>query len=235
MHLRKHTAKVLVCLTAAVVLTIIAFTARLSGPGKLELQLRNAIAARDYSAVQALLARGANVNHFYYPFDNDQTWTPLHLAASGGDCEMIHLLLKYGADPSIEDGRGEVPIMTFLTMCDDSQLYGDSLRLLLDVTSEVNIVDRNGRSILHLAARYGSAEAVQQVLNRGANVDAVDALGESPLRYSVDTSNDRIQKIEILLRAGADPNSKAKDGRSPRQVVDESSDEEVRRLLAPVP
>lgn len=47
--------------------------------------------------LEALLAAGANPNV------RDSQTTPLHLPASNGDLQTVRLLLRYGADPTLED------------------------------------------------------------------------------------------------------------------------------------
>jgi len=69
--------------------------------------------------VKLLLEAGANPNvksksgiptETYYRDIKVIGETPLHLAAAYGSKEMIELLLKYNADPSIKDDRDESPL-----------------------------------------------------------------------------------------------------------------------------
>ena len=55
--------------------------------------LLQATEAGDIVQMQALLAKGAEVNA-----RNAHGWTPLHVAAAGGDPAVIALLLQHGAD-----------------------------------------------------------------------------------------------------------------------------------------
>ena len=55
--------------------------------------LLQATEAGDIVQMQALLAKGAEVNA-----RNAYGWTPLHVAAAGGDPAVIALLLQHGAD-----------------------------------------------------------------------------------------------------------------------------------------
>jgi len=55
--------------------------------------LLQATEAGDIVQMQALLAQGAEVNT-----RNAHGWTPLHVAAAGGDPAVITLLLQHGAD-----------------------------------------------------------------------------------------------------------------------------------------
>ncbi|KAF4657118.1 hypothetical protein FOL46_007532 [Perkinsus olseni] len=54
-----------------------------------------------------LLESGADVNAVRHS-DGD---TPLMLAVRGGDAKMVHLLLEYGANPSVRNRRNESPLI----------------------------------------------------------------------------------------------------------------------------
>lgn len=63
----------------------------------------------------------------------------------------------------------------------------------------VDVVDAEGRTALHRAARAGNAQEVQQLLARGASVDVIDKHGATPAHYaSVDGG---IRLVHALLDA----------------------------------
>ena len=64
--------------------------------------LQAAAAEGDAAVVLRHLAAGDDPNRFY-------VWTPLHYAAGAGATEMVDLLLRHGADPSLADYRGRTP------------------------------------------------------------------------------------------------------------------------------
>jgi hypothetical protein len=61
--------------------------------------------AGDLACLRALLAQGADLKR-----RNTQGWTPLHIAAAGGDPEIVTLLLQYGADVHAESNTGNTPL-----------------------------------------------------------------------------------------------------------------------------
>jgi len=67
--------------------------------------LLQATEAGDIVQMEALLAKGAAVNA-----RNAHGWTPLHVAAAGGDPAVIALLLKHGADVHVQSHIGTTPL-----------------------------------------------------------------------------------------------------------------------------
>ena len=53
--------------------------------------------------VSILVERGAELN----PVRKTDGWTPLHLAAMFGKCDVAHVLLEAGVDTSIKDDDGK--------------------------------------------------------------------------------------------------------------------------------
>lgn len=71
----------------------------------------------------------------------------------------------------------------------------------------------DGWTALHLAAAFGTPEAVQLLLDRGAAVDAVstNAQKNQPLHAALALGRNP-ETIRILLEAGADPNARQTGG-----------------------
>ena len=72
--------------------------------------------------------------------------------------------------------------------------------------SLVKITNINGRTLLHHAAESGSWGCVDALIGHGADVNAVDNTGETPLHRAM--SRRRLEASKVLLEAGADPNIK---------------------------
>jgi len=61
----------------------------------------------------------------------------------------------------------------------------DELKALLDSGVNVNATDRSGRTALHLAATLGQAELARYLLSRGADINARNIPGHTPLMLAV--------------------------------------------------
>ena len=102
------------------------------------------------------------------------------------------------------------------------------VRLVLARGAFVNEPMGDGFTPLHVAARYGRADAVRLLLKHGARVEARDEDGETPLHLAAD--NNHLDVVMILLTLGnADPDAEDNDGLKPMDYAD---DEDVRVLLS---
>ena len=82
---------------------------------------------------------------------------------------------------------------------------------------------------IHDAAAVGNIEAVKQYLDGGADVNAKDGDGFTPLVFAVDKGHKEI--VEILIAKGADVNAKDKLGWTPLFYAAFSGRTEVVELL----
>ena len=66
---------------------------------------------------------------------------------------------------------------------------------------DMNGVDEEGRTALHLAVAYDKLEATRVLINEGCNVNATDKGGNTPLVYAAGYG--RREPLLLLLRSGA--------------------------------
>lgn len=154
---------------------------------------------------ELLLRLGANVNA--REFEGE---TPLMNAAFEGHTEMMSLLIRKGADiNAISDNRE--------TALARAVLGGDiaAVRFLLDQGASID-TDGSGTPLTY--ASFGNLDIVKLLLDRGANVNARDRCGATPLVYAI--MNDApIEIVHTLISAGAHVNVKNCQGKSALQVA----------------
>ncbi len=76
---------------------------------------------------------------------------------------------------------------------------------------EVEVRDRNGVTPLLYASAMGSLEGMQILIDRGADVNAADNGGSTPLLWAACDAN----RVRLLLEKGAVATAKTKQGRTP--------------------
>ena len=141
--------------------------------------------------------------------------TALRAATLGNDTETIRMLIDAGVDVNAADLAGITPLM----MAAGWNGNAPAVKMLLAKGASVNatsrpvmgLPSRNGPSefgsltALLMAAPFGPPELIATLLNAGADVNAKDVRGMTPLMLAVATDRQNRSVIEMLLKHGADP------------------------------
>jgi ankyrin repeat protein len=154
--------------------------------------------------IKALLERGANPNArtnttpprgfmqgtaSWVSFDGQ---TPFLRAALAGDVTLMHLLLKYGADPNIATYESSTALMAAAgvnwvvaqTFSRSNDEYLEAARLCLELGADVNAVNSQGFSPMHGATNRGFDEMVQLLAAYGSKLDVKDKQGRTPMTFA---------------------------------------------------
>ena len=133
---------------------------------------------------------------------------------------IIETLLKYGADPDVQDCEGRTALMLAASNC-----FGQTniVRLMLENDADVCVKDVYGRTALMYASEYGyfrqnnriawkcgyrstsSTAMVNLLIEGGAEVNEKDYDGKTALMAAVAAGHETI--VKALLNAGADVNT----------------------------
>ena len=162
----------------------------------------------DTTTASCLLAAGADPNAAR-PADGS---TPLHSACQDGDGSVLVVLLLEGGSQPDAGRRSARSGVTGITPLHDAADVADarSIASLLqrDETLADAVTDR-GCTALHVAARHGYRDIVDQLLSHNAYVAQPGAdsrgLGVQPLHLAAE--NGSVDTVRALLAAGADPNA----------------------------
>lgn len=99
------------------------------------------------------------------------------------------------------------------------------VEFLLASGLNVNHQDDNGWTPLHFASQKGALEAAELFLDSGADVEAIDLNGNTPLWVAAMNSNTNPEMVKALIRHGADPARKNHYDVSPYDIAPELFDQ----------
>ena len=162
-----------------------------------------------------LIENGAKLN----AQDTDD-YTPLHMACIRDKIEVLSLLLSKGADIKMKDSDSRTPLATAKNF--------EIAKKLVDFGADIHEVDDNGRGLIHQIVEKNNpkdrdVKAITNFLKLGADINAKDANGDSPLHLAAHMNHGNI--IKELLKHSANVNATNNDQETPLILAVLSNDD----------
>jgi hypothetical protein len=184
-------------------------------------ELWEAVYSGNFHAAKEALEEGAKVNNV-----DDDGYTPIVLASGQGNLELVKLLIEHGAKLNHMSQGSNVLIVA--AAAGHRRVY-EFLRPLVSeqiraTTSEADLVKGEMRRARQddprvdrfvRAAALGKLDEVKSALAEGADSNALNSDGHSPLQFAA--CRGHLPVVEALLAAGAkvDLRSEGKEGQGP--------------------
>ena len=146
--------------------------------------------------VQALVGGGANVN-----VSDEIGATPLLLAASRGQRDVVRYLIEQGANVNASDKNGNTPLSLVAVWHDAMSGDSDLINALLDRGADINGAYHLGTTPLMFALQSGNMTTARLLIARHADVNRRNFQGISALSLAQDGSNEEV--LTLLKQAGA--------------------------------
>lgn len=148
------------------------------------------IAAREghIDIIEFFLLKGLSVNEV-----DKIGWTLLHYAAWKGNSEAVRFLIQKNAQIDAKDRLlGNTPFIVAI-----SEGHLDVVKLLADLTADLNARGKDDRAPLHYAVLKRDLMILDFLVSRGADPNVSDKKGWTPLHYAANRGQLKI--VEHLL------------------------------------
>ncbi|XP_058526570.1 unconventional myosin-XVI isoform X1 [Ochotona princeps] len=170
---------------------------------------------------EILIDRGVNVNH-----QDEDFWTPMHVACACNSPEVVLLLVSAGANVLLQDVNGNIPLdyavegtessSILLTYLDENGVdlallcqlkLQRPLSMLTDVKQflssggNVNEKSDEGVTLLHMACASGYKEVASLILEHGGDPHTVDDQHCTPLHVAAKYGQANLVKLLLLHQA----------------------------------
>jgi|SRR5579871_3753633 len=172
--------------------------------------LHAAVLRDDLSLVKALLAHGADPNlpltrgtqirrsNTDYNLPNTLIGaTPYLLAAKFAEPDVMQALVAGGADPKAKMPNGTTALLLaagagsfrggrrVVPFVETPAQISEAVQAALEAGDDINAVDETGNTALHYAATIGNDAAVQFLADHGAQMNAKNKRGQTPLALAL--------------------------------------------------
>ncbi|XP_046360036.2 uncharacterized protein LOC124137677 [Haliotis rufescens] len=135
--------------------------------------------------------------------------TLLHEVVAWKHPEGVKYFLKLGIPISQKDNNGYTAFASLYrdkveipSLIGERNTHVDIVKLLVEAGSEINELDKFGRSCLQKAAMRGDIETIGYLCERGVDLNQKDMEGKSVLHYAIDECN--MEMLQYLVQREAD-------------------------------
>ena len=166
-------------------------------------------------------------------------YTVLHDAVVEGPPKIVEYLLTHGAEVNVANEYGDTPLdeatafdktETITLLQQAGATHGKGFRIKAAPTATGGHTPTNTLNAdLRTAAREGNTGTVELLLDRGANIEAKDRWGQTPLLLAAWRGN--TETVELLLDRGANIEAKDIRGLTPLLLAAKEGNTETVELL----
>jgi ankyrin repeat protein len=170
------------------------------------------------SIIERLVAANADVEAL-----DQNKMTPL-LFVCGSRKEVVEYLVESGANIEAKGGQVNLPPLHQAAGYDNDAV----VKYLIQKGADLTSTDEHGETAVHRASKMCALDALRVLIAKGANVNAVNTLDDTPLHLVIEYwekgDENLVEIVEFLLASGANPQAKNDEDLSPFEVLEQSVD-----------
>lgn len=165
-----------------------------------------AVVNGDTQTLQLMLEKGGDVNK--PSLDGDSS---LIYAVRNGNLDIVRLLLETGANRDYKNPYSGMTALMEAVAAGNNQI----VEYLIDKGVDIGQRDKNGNTLLMLAARRSRLAEVMYLAELGLETYAQNNLGDTALHLALGDLKNNLYTQEYLIKNGAIINAKNQDGITP--------------------
>mgnify|MGYP000019877405 CR=1 FL=1 len=155
--------------------------------------------------------------------------TPLSKAVQKENVASAAMLVRAGADPSIENEDGEIPLFQAVKL-NHSVLAGVLLHRSPQPAADANWHTPIGETLTNMALAQENTAMLRVLVEKGANVNSVDFLENTPLHLAAERGMQ--DAVTLLLEYGAYPDAINIMGATPIMAAAQRGHDSIASQLA---
>eukprot|EP01098_Paradermamoeba_levis_P010768 TRINITY_DN4539_c0_g1_i1.p1 TRINITY_DN4539_c0_g1~~TRINITY_DN4539_c0_g1_i1.p1 ORF type:complete len:459 (-),score=162.22 TRINITY_DN4539_c0_g1_i1:94-1470(-) len=158
--------------------------------------------------------------------DNKLGRNALFYAIESNSPEIVELLLEHNIEANKTDKDGYLPLHFALSLYEDDQIASK----LIPKTQKLDQANKEGLTPLHFAAGHANMNIIDDLVKNGANPNAKDKKGNTPI-FMASSSSSALNAINLLLKSGADINATNDDDDTLLHWAAREGDQQLTRFL----
>lgn len=149
----------------------------------------------------------------------------IEYAINKNDTDMIQTLVEGGVNLNVAGISSNTPLMTAV-----SKSLENIVRIFLTKNDiNLNAINRNWNTALHMAAKNGNTVIIKMLIDKGANVDARNKQGYTPLHTAV--KNNNLEAANEIINGKANVEIRADNMKRPIDIAMDKKEDSMITLL----